>query len=616
MVHHQQHPPPSNLLIAASYGASGAYAQVSRDISDQLESSAQQPLSLLSTALLLVGDGGAAAEASSSIAASNKEHLTFKPRFHHHDGDDDSDDDDDDLFAPRLQALSPSSCSVQSQTSSFSSSSSSSSVTQTTRRSRPHTTATDSLVQCFSNIQMVSPKFFQQRENMTPQSNSNATTMANDALPGALIAKGCYIAATTTGKSRSTSSSSTSSTFSFSSSKASSNPVADAVSSPSKRQSLAEMVHSVDLSLFPKPLQRLGESTSPILTRIGNLLTHPGSSSSNSNATTNHNISPASSPNNHNNTTMNESFHTCYMTEDTLPQATMVPSPTPHHHRPYGHSPTRKRKSLDGMVPSRGHTDATNTTTTPSTATTSTARSSLLSLDDASATAKTRSRTASSFQSSRHTTRVIYRLKEGRKGMSQQAKESLNGFLPRLFHLGKKPDPAPSKASKHSNSYLRRQPSASLTPKAKNPPPHRTLPPTPNKIYVLLLEIPNKLFEICPVDYLRDMTVGDVLTKVRTNASDPLLAAQSYRGLLNADTEFSAPMLPISLLLDQATVGRVVAGTSNTATKPLFTALPPNASATECQHIRQILMGHPTLQKFWEKDDPFEPSPAKRQRRH
>ena len=197
--------------------------------------------------------------------------------------------------------------------------------------------------------------------------------------------------------------------------------------------------------------------------------------------------------------------------------------------------------------------------------------------------------------------------------MTQQAKESLNGFMPRLFHLGKKPDPAPSKSS--TRHHGRRQPSASLTPKAKNPPlpPHRMLPPPPNKIYVLLLEIPNKLFEICPVDYVRDMTVGDVLTKVRTNASDPVLAAQSYRGLLNEDTEFSAWVLPISLLLDPATDGRV-AGTSTA--KPLITALPPNASATECRHIRHILMGHPTLQKFWEKDDPFEPSPAKRQRRH
>jgi hypothetical protein len=99
------------------------------------------------------------------------------------------------------------------------------------------------------------------------------------------------------------------------------------------------------------------------------------------------------------------------------------------------------------------------------------------------------------------------------------------------------------------------------------------------------------------------MTVGDVLAKVRTNASDPVLAAQKYASLLSSTIEFSAPMLPLSLLLDR------------NDTKPLLTALPPGTGPDECRRITTILMGHPTLQRFWANEDPFEPSPAKKQRR-
>jgi hypothetical protein len=171
--------------------------------------------------------------------------------------------------------------------------------------------------------------------------------------------------------------------------------------------------------------------------------------------------------------------------------------------------------------------------------------------------------------------------------MSQHSKEALSHFMPRLFNLGKKPEATPSK----------RPP-----PQVKKSTQKKKIP-LPQKVYVLLLEISQKLFEICPIDYVQDMTVGDVLAKVRTNATDQVLAAQQYKSLLNEAIEFSAPMLPLGLLLERGDQ------------KPLLTALPPGVGPDECRRIKSILMNHPSVQRFWANDDPFEPSPAKKQRR-
>jgi hypothetical protein len=500
----------TNLLIAASFASSGDFPQVSRDISEQLEANSQKPLSFLSKVLRKENYDSSLTE------------MRFEPRLE----ETGSLEGDDDLFAPRLRAL--------SQSSSF----------DTSPGSSPVKTAADSLVKAFSNIQLVSPTYFQLSQ-VASKAEAAAVT------PEELQAKGNY-SCNRPDSTRSHASIGGASHKSFFS--AAGATTITSTATPSKlRKSLADMVHSVDPSLFPKPLQRLSES--PVLARLGNIIT--GGMKSSATGSLNGNSSVASS---------DDSFHTAHMTEETMSD------PTPNR-TSSNISPSSRKRNYDGNRAMDAQVSSSSS-------------SSLLSPHDIPSS--TRSKTASSFQSNRHTHRIIYRLKDGRRGMSQQSKEALSNFMPRLFDLGKKPEATPSKRP---------------SPQVKKSAQKKKKDPLPQKVYVLLLVVSQKLFEICPIDYVRDMTVGDVLAKVRTNATDPVLAAQPYKSLLNDTIEFSAPMLPLVLLLQRG------------EQKPLLTALPPGVGPDECRRIKSILMNHPSVQRFWANDDPFEPSPAKKQRR-
>ena len=182
-----------------------------------------------------------------------------------------------------------------------------------------------------------------------------------------------------------------------------------------------------------------------------------------------------------------------------------------------------------------------------------------------------RSRLASSFQSSLNKTRVSYRLESGRRSMTASDLEASKKLLPTAVSMDKPAVDCESQSQQH--------------PKKKK---------YPSCIYILLLQPAKKLFEVVPIDFDRELTVGDVLCRVRTKATDSALATQNYVSLCNAEQELAAPMLHVRHLLSRAT------------NKCLLTAVPEGSNATICRKITHVLLQNPKIRRWLHQTNPFQ----------
>jgi hypothetical protein len=127
---------------------------------------------------------------------------------------------------------------------------------------------------------------------------------------------------------------------------------------------------------------------------------------------------------------------------------------------------------------------------------------------------------------------------------------------------------------------------------------------------ILLFNPVRKIFEIVQVHFVRDTSIGDTLSKARAAASDGMLSGQKYVSLCNCKLELSAPMLPVSLLVD-TTLDRSPDRRPSRSEKRkrmeerLLVAVPAGSSAKGSQHIRRVLWKHPRVQRLWKRSDPF-----------
>jgi hypothetical protein len=187
-----------------------------------------------------------------------------------------------------------------------------------------------------------------------------------------------------------------------------------------------------------------------------------------------------------------------------------------------------------------------------------------------------RSNLATSFRSSTKTNRLAYHLSSGKKSMSKSERVYSKSYLP-------------------PNHQIHSTLSASL------PPPSRS-PINRGSLAILLVDIVSKIFEVVSIDIQQDTSVGDVLAKARTCATDPALSEQKYVSFCYGDQEFGAPMLPVNLVIDW----------EKHKTRPLVVAVPVGTTAYEMQSVKRVLWKNPKLRDWWKQEDPFMPKSKKK----
>lgn len=205
-----------------------------------------------------------------------------------------------------------------------------------------------------------------------------------------------------------------------------------------------------------------------------------------------------------------------------------------------------------------------------------------------------RKKLASSFKSrqfSGQNNRVSYSLGKGKKGMSKKERLYATSLLPAKPLLS-------AKQRSDSSSAIPR--SITLRNAARSP--------LDRPLSILLLSPIAKIFEIVLVDVcLSNTTIGDTLCKARATATDVHLSEQKYVSLCNRQQELAAPMLPVSLLVEQCLSGggRTEEDRRAAMEGRLLVAVPDGSTSTECQAIRRMLWKNPRIQRWWKLTDPF-----------
>ena len=190
------------------------------------------------------------------------------------------------------------------------------------------------------------------------------------------------------------------------------------------------------------------------------------------------------------------------------------------------------------------------------------------SFDDNDGTSNARRALSSSFRSSQ-SRRVAYSLHSGKRSMTQAERLYSKALLPKRL------DVTGGKGDKKEYPY-------------KN---------DPNTVSVLLAHVQEHVFEVVAVHVYPDTTVGDVLSQARSNATDPVLAAQTYTSLCVGRHEYAAPMLPLHIV---AHTGRLV------------TAVPEHVTAKTMQAVQTVLFRNPKLRQWWKQQQPVEHQRKKR----
>jgi hypothetical protein len=186
-----------------------------------------------------------------------------------------------------------------------------------------------------------------------------------------------------------------------------------------------------------------------------------------------------------------------------------------------------------------------------------------------------RSNLATSFKSSTKTNRIAYHISDGKRSMSKTERVYSKSFLPK------------EQVHNPENTYFKSSSSTRSSSKTVNR----------SSLAILLADVKSKVFEVVAIDIQQDTSVGDVLSKARTSATDPALSEQKYISFCYGTQEFGAPMLPVNLVIDW----------EKHKTRPLVVAVPVGSTASEMQSVKRVLWKNPKLRDWWKQDDPFVP---------
>lgn len=174
--------------------------------------------------------------------------------------------------------------------------------------------------------------------------------------------------------------------------------------------------------------------------------------------------------------------------------------------------------------------------------------------------------------------RLRYKLKDGRRGMTEKDLNLSRTFLPADKMI----------------ALQQEQETAHTATKNKT---------TNSEIYVWLMSPSHKIFEVVRVPYNgNDTTIGEVLVSARGAALDPVLAEQRYVSLCNDKMELVAPMLPVNFLFQK----RLSQTGSSSVTQSLM-AVPEGWTAFVIREIQKGLTGNRRVKKWLKQKDIFRP---------
>jgi hypothetical protein len=225
-------------------------------------------------------------------------------------------------------------------------------------------------------------------------------------------------------------------------------------------------------------------------------------------------------------------------------------------------------------------------------------------------------RLQSAFKSSVLNESIEYCLSTGKQGMSPHLRRQSRKLLPE--DLTKRMSDEGSSTTTKENCQSRlfdnnNEPTRSL----------HLAPDFQSTLSILLLECHQKVFEIVAVDHVTaETSVGDVLSRARSQATDPRLSRQTYTSLCNSVNEMAAMMLPVHLMMDleQSTEKRERKQREPTLKKydrleaarktcddlgRLLVAVPEGSSAEAVREIQKTLWCHPRVQRWWRKENRY-----------
>jgi hypothetical protein len=224
-------------------------------------------------------------------------------------------------------------------------------------------------------------------------------------------------------------------------------------------------------------------------------------------------------------------------------------------------------------------------------------------------------RLQSAFKSSLFNESIEYCLSTGKQGMSPHLRRRSRKLLPEDL-TKRMSDEESSTTKENCRSRLfdsNNEPIQSL----------HLAPDSQSSLSILLLECHQKVFEIVAVDHVTaETSVGDVLSRARSQATDPRLSRQTYTSLCNSVNEMAAMMLPVHLMMDveQSTGNRERKRKEPTLQKydrleaarktcddlgRLLVAVPEGSSAEAVREIQKTLWCHPRVQRWWRKENQY-----------
>lgn len=200
------------------------------------------------------------------------------------------------------------------------------------------------------------------------------------------------------------------------------------------------------------------------------------------------------------------------------------------------------------------------------------------------------SRMQTGYRSAARRDRLLYKLNEGRKGMTAKDVNRSRSFLPadKLIEI---------KQEQNLPKPVTRAPEST-------PAPRRVVPPEDRELYVWLFSPPHKIFEVVRVPHTGVTNIGEVLGRSRACALDPVLAEQRYVSLCNDTLELVSPMVPVNVLFH-----------TKESRKHSLLAVPEGYTAAIIRAIFQVLSNNTRVKRWLKQHDIFRPKSDSERRR-
>jgi hypothetical protein len=197
------------------------------------------------------------------------------------------------------------------------------------------------------------------------------------------------------------------------------------------------------------------------------------------------------------------------------------------------------------------------------------------------------------YRSSARRDRLLYKLNEGRRGMTAKDVNRSRSFLPADKLIEIKQEQMPPKPPTRPESKTR---------------PVTAKPCEDRELYVWLFSPPHKIFEVVRVPHTGITNIGEVLGRARACALDPVLAEQRYVSLCNDTLELVSPMVTVNVLFTSSSNNKELR-------KHSLLAVPEGYTAAIIRSIFQVLSDNSRVKRWLKQHDIFRPKSESERRR-